>query len=97
MDLSYGAEYERFRQEVRAFLRDHCSVERRRDPQRIARFRRQATERGYLFRIIPRRFGGVRMLVPTLLECGAPWRTYVGSHTVHRRRSARLAGWMSAA
>lgn len=104
MDLSYGAEYERFREEVRAFLRDCWSAAYRRDAERVAGFRRQATERGYLFRNIPRRFGGseqpadvlraqviaeefararapmeppgngVRMLVPTLLECGAPWQ-----------------------
>jgi len=104
MDLSYGAEYETFREEVRQFLREHWSAEDRRDEARIAGFRQQATARGYLCRSIPRRFGGseqppdvlkaqvideefsrarapmeppgngVRMLVPTLLECGADWQ-----------------------
>ena len=104
MDLSYGAEYETFRQQVREFLAAHWSREHARNPQRITAFRLQATEAGYLYRNIPRRFGGseqpadvlraqviheefsgarapmeiagngVRMLVPTLLECGAEWQ-----------------------
>jgi alkylation response protein AidB-like acyl-CoA dehydrogenase len=104
MDLGYGVGYEAFRREVRAFLESAWSAEHRRDAGRIAEFRQAATERGYLFRSIPRRFGGseqaadvlkaqvileefsrarapmeppgngVRMLVPTLLECGEPWQ-----------------------
>jgi alkylation response protein AidB-like acyl-CoA dehydrogenase len=104
MDLSYGERYERFRGEVRAFLDEHWSDGDRRDPMRAAAFRLVATERGYLFRNVPRRYGGserepdvleaqviaeefarvrapmepsgvgVRMLVPTLLECGAEWQ-----------------------
>jgi alkylation response protein AidB-like acyl-CoA dehydrogenase len=104
MDLSYGPEYEAYRGEVRSFLRGAWSAEYRRDAGRIAEFRQRATEQGYLFRNIPRRFGGseqppdvlkaqviseefarvraplepagngVRMLVPTLLECGAEWQ-----------------------
>ncbi len=58
MDLSYGVEYEAFRAEVRAFLEESWSPGDRRDPERIRAFRGQATERGYLFRNIPRRFGG---------------------------------------
>ena len=104
MDLSYGAEYETFRERVREFVAAHWSREDARDPQRIKAFRLRATEAGYLYRSIPRRFGGseqpadvlraqviqeefsrkrapmeaagngVRMLVPTLLECGAEWQ-----------------------
>jgi alkylation response protein AidB-like acyl-CoA dehydrogenase len=104
MDLGYGVGYEAFRREVRAFLESAWSAEHRHDTGRIAEFRKAATDRGYLFRSIPRRFGGseqpadvlkaqvileefggarapmeppgngVRMLVPTLLECGEPWQ-----------------------
>ena len=104
MDLSYGAVYEAFREQVREFLAAHWSREDARNSERISAFRRQATEAGYLYRNIPRRFGGseqpadvlraqviheefskvrapteivgngVRMLVPTLLECGAGWQ-----------------------
>jgi alkylation response protein AidB-like acyl-CoA dehydrogenase len=104
MDLSYGAEYERLRDEVRRFLKASWSAEFRRDSERVTAFRSTAAERGYLFRNIPRRFGGgeqppdalaaqvigeefararapmepsgngVRMLVPTLLECGEEWQ-----------------------
>ncbi len=104
MDLSYGAEYEAFRDEVRAFIAGHWSRDDARDKQRVTAFRLRATAAGYLYRNIPRRFGGseqpadvlraqviheeftaarapveiygngVRMLVPTLLECGAPWQ-----------------------
>tara|TARA_A100001037_G_scaffold16431_2_gene14412 strand:- start:4908 stop:6128 length:1221 start_codon:yes stop_codon:yes gene_type:complete len=104
MDLSYGAEYEAFREEVRGFILANWSPAHARDTERVAAFRLQATEAGYLYRSIPRRFGGseqpadvlraqviqeefsrarapmevvgngVRMLVPTLLECGAEWQ-----------------------
>ena len=104
MDLSYGADYETFREQVREFVAAHWSRKDARDSQRIAEFRLRATEAGYLYRNIPRRFGGseqpadvlraqviqeefsrkrapmeaagngVRMLVPTLLECGAEWQ-----------------------
>ncbi len=62
MDLAYGAEYEDFRAEVRAFLEENWSpkgdaAERPRRESRT-RFRRLATERGYLYRSVPRRFGG---------------------------------------
>lgn len=104
MDLSYGEPYERFRGEVRAFLDEHWPAGERRDAAGAVAFRLAATERGYLFRNVPRRYGGserepdvleaqviaeefarvrapmepsgvgVRMLVPTLLECGAEWQ-----------------------
>ena len=104
MDLSYGAEYEVFREEVREFLAFHWSIDDRRDRQAVRAFRQAATEAGYLFRSFPTCYGGseqpadvlkaqvvleefghsrapmepggngVRMLAPTLLECGADWQ-----------------------
>jgi alkylation response protein AidB-like acyl-CoA dehydrogenase len=61
MDLSYGKEYEDFRTEVRSF------VEANRPPkgekgfpsqEKIAAFRDLATEKGYLRRAIPKKYGG---------------------------------------
>jgi alkylation response protein AidB-like acyl-CoA dehydrogenase len=62
MDLSYGEEYEAYRAEVRAFL--EASWPPRGDAARLgkkeaaARFRDLATERGYLRRSVPKRYGG---------------------------------------
>ena len=74
MDLEYSAEYEKFRGEVRAFLRENWSAEDgagQPDPdgiaafagsggadERAAAFRLKAIERGYLYRHVPRRYGG---------------------------------------
>jgi alkylation response protein AidB-like acyl-CoA dehydrogenase len=75
MDLSYSAEYEAFRAEVRAFLDEHWTDEDRkstpppdgqaalmgavvRNDERATRFRIAAAEAGYLYRHIPRRYGG---------------------------------------
>ena len=62
MDLTYGDEYEDFRSEVRMFLAsnwppqgDESNAPR---TEREQRFRRLATEAGYLYRNVPRRFGG---------------------------------------
>jgi alkylation response protein AidB-like acyl-CoA dehydrogenase len=62
MDLSYGPEYEAFREEVRSFLADHwpptgeaAALPRE---EQARRFRARAVERGYLLRWLPRRFGG---------------------------------------
>jgi alkylation response protein AidB-like acyl-CoA dehydrogenase len=62
MDLAYGSEYEAFRQEVRAFLEEswppggpETGLSQQ---EQVARFREQATVRGYLYRGIPKRFGG---------------------------------------
>jgi len=52
MDLEYGPEYDRFREEVDDFL----AAQRKDMPQRD--FLRAATEKGYLYRHIPVRFGG---------------------------------------
>lgn len=59
MDLSYGPEYEAFRAEVASFLAD--SWPPREGPDRdgqIAAFRQKATARGYLYRGIPKKYGG---------------------------------------
>jgi alkylation response protein AidB-like acyl-CoA dehydrogenase len=59
LELNLGVEYEAYRNEVRAFLSDNWPAARRggaRDEQ-IA-FRKLATERGYLNRAFPHRYGG---------------------------------------
>jgi alkylation response protein AidB-like acyl-CoA dehydrogenase len=74
VDLSYSAEYEAFRAEVRAFLAAHWKKEdaaRQPDPdgmgsmlgggrpdERTTAFRLAAIERGYLYRHVPRKYGG---------------------------------------
>ncbi len=62
MDLSYGSRYEEFRAEVRKFLEENwpprgAEAELDRDEAK-RRFRERATERGYLRRSIPKRYGG---------------------------------------
>ena len=67
MDLGYGTEYEAFREQVRAFLGAHwpppdSNPEGSRPadatPDQIRSFRRAAVDAGYLYRNIPRRYGG---------------------------------------
>src|SRR5262249_46579230 len=74
VNLEYSAEYEQFRAEVRRFLAEHWSAEDaapQPDPdgmaamagaptldERATAFRRAAIERGYLYRHVPRRYGG---------------------------------------
>lgn len=62
MDLSYGAEAEEFRKEVRAFLKAEWSpaAELRGSELKafIGDFRLKATDRGYLYRAIPKQYGG---------------------------------------
>jgi alkylation response protein AidB-like acyl-CoA dehydrogenase len=74
MDLSFSAEYERFREEVRAFLAESWSAEDAaaepppddrntlggvvRTDARATAFREKAIERGYLYRHVPKRYGG---------------------------------------
>jgi alkylation response protein AidB-like acyl-CoA dehydrogenase len=62
MDLSYGKEYEDFRSELRAFLKaswppqgDAAELPR---GEGAKRFRQLAIEHGYLYRNIPKRYGG---------------------------------------
>ncbi len=74
MNLRYSAEYEQFRTEVRAFLDANWTDEDRaagsddnglaafagnlRTDERGTAFRLKAIERGYLYRHVPRRYGG---------------------------------------
>ena len=77
MDLEFGPEYDRFEEEVDQFL----SEQARDTPQRD--FLRAATERGYLYRHIPKRFGGSEQPFDPIRETivaerfdasGLPWR-----------------------
>lgn len=61
MDLSFGPENEAFRETVRSFLREHWTplgVERSQMGAYLKGFRVKATEAGYLYRGIPKRYGG---------------------------------------
>ncbi|WP_374284538.1 acyl-CoA dehydrogenase family protein [Novosphingobium sp.] len=61
MDLSYGAAAESFREEVRAFLAQAWQPGERRGAELkefIRQFRRAGVERGYLYRSVPKRYGG---------------------------------------
>jgi alkylation response protein AidB-like acyl-CoA dehydrogenase len=61
MDLSYGAGAETFRKDVRAFLAEAWQPGDRRKAELkdfIRSFRRQAVDRGYLYRSVPKRYGG---------------------------------------
>jgi alkylation response protein AidB-like acyl-CoA dehydrogenase len=69
MDLSYGAEAESFREEVRAFLKAEWSPgERRKDELKayVADFRISATDKGYLYRAIPKQYGGSQQPVDVI-------------------------------
>ena len=61
MDLSYGPEYEAFREDVRAFLRAHADDAPRgaglRDEKTLA-WQRLLIEHGYAARTIPKAYGG---------------------------------------
>jgi alkylation response protein AidB-like acyl-CoA dehydrogenase len=56
MDLSLSEGYEQFRAEVRGFLRDEWTPTK--DSAEIRTFREAAVAAGYLYRSIPRRYGG---------------------------------------
>ncbi|MBA4340268.1 MAG: acyl-CoA dehydrogenase [Hyphomonas sp.] len=61
MDLSYGPEAEAFRKEVRAFLKTAWTpkdVDKAAMKAFVAAFRLKATEAGYLYRSIPKAYGG---------------------------------------
>ncbi|MDH0426654.1 acyl-CoA dehydrogenase family protein [Stutzerimonas stutzeri] len=62
MDLTYGAEYESFRQQVRTFVErawlPHAKLVKAERKAAEATFRREAIEQGYLYRAIPRQYGG---------------------------------------
>ena len=85
MDLRYGEEYEAFRQEVLAFLADTWpeSAGGSDEDAAVRGFVAAAVERGYLYRSIPRRYGGSEQPFDPLRESiiaeafdgsGAPWR-----------------------
>ena len=62
MDLAYGSEYETFRTEVQDFIARHWlepgKESERPNGGRSADFRQRATEQGYLYRGVPRKYGG---------------------------------------
>jgi len=62
MDLKFGAVYEDYRAELRAFLAESWRAEGAVDADGVREkevaFRRRAIERGYLARGVPRRYGG---------------------------------------
>ncbi len=62
MDLSYGPEYDAFREEVRSFLSSHWPPKGKEAEQdflaQAIHFRRTAIEAGYLARAIPKAYGG---------------------------------------
>jgi len=58
VELSYGPEYDRLREQVRAFLERQWPAGSSRSPEDVRAFRQLATEQGYLYRSVPRRYGG---------------------------------------
>lgn len=82
MDLRYTPEQETFRAEVGAFLSAHWDrATMRQDKAAIAAFRRAATDKGYLYRGIPRAYGGseqpsdvirAQIIREAFAELGAP-------------------------
>jgi alkylation response protein AidB-like acyl-CoA dehydrogenase len=72
MDLRYSEEHDRFRREVREFLTDAWPLrgEEAELPaaNQDALFRERAIERGYMYRDIPRRYGGSEQPDDVILE-----------------------------
>ena len=69
MDLSYGAEAETFRADVRAFLAAQWQPGDRRKAdlrEYVRQFRRAAIEQGYLYRSVPKRYGGSEQMVDVI-------------------------------
>jgi alkylation response protein AidB-like acyl-CoA dehydrogenase len=58
VELSYGPEYDRLREQVRDFLDRQWPARSSRSPADVRAFRQLATEHGYLYRSVPRRYGG---------------------------------------
>jgi len=67
MNLSFGPEYEEYRREVRKFLAQNWPPKDPRDRGAVQAFRARATEQGYLYRNIPRQYGGSEQ-APDLLR-----------------------------
>ncbi len=86
MDLSYGPEHESFRAEVRKFLAESLPGVRgdgEPAPDEQRRFIAAAVEQGFLYRAIPRKYGGSEQTLDPLREAivaeefdaaDAPWR-----------------------
>ena len=85
MDLSYGAEYEAFRDEVKIFVEEAWprGAAAGRDHAAQLAFVAAAVERGYLYRSIPAKYGGSEQEFDSLREsiiveefdrAAAPWR-----------------------
>lgn len=66
MDLRFSDAYEGFRAEVRAFLASSWDEMHGRDAAYVESFRRSAVEQGYLYRAIPKRYGGSEQPVDVL-------------------------------
>ena len=62
MDLNFGTHHQRFLEEVEAFLAERWPLpkgsSREERAAAVATLRLEATERGYIYRNVPRRFGG---------------------------------------
>lgn len=61
MDLSYGSAADDFRDDVKGFLKENwlsLDAELARSADEVVAFRKKATEAGYLYRSIPKRYGG---------------------------------------
>ena len=74
MDLSYGAAAEEFRGEVRAFLSANWQPGERRGNELkdyVRDFRRQGVEAGYLYRAVPRAYGGSEQPVDVIAAVAA--------------------------
>src|SRR5690606_17812163 len=67
MDLSYSEKYQIYQRGVTAFLRQHWDPGRARDKAYVAEFRRAATEAGYLYRSLPKAYGGAEV-PPDVIE-----------------------------
>jgi len=98
VNLAYSAEYEEFRAEVRRFLSEHWTPEdAARQPsaetaatyigggvadERVTAFRLQAIERGYLYRHVPRRYGGSEQ-TPDPLKAAIIGEEFRRAHAPH--------------
>ena len=89
MDLSFGPEYERFRNEVRAFIESHKHLAPTSTNLRhksLLDWQRLLIEQGYAARTIPREYGGAG-LAPDILKS-----YIIGEEFAKARLSAGLGG-----
>jgi alkylation response protein AidB-like acyl-CoA dehydrogenase len=68
MDLTYSAEYDRFRSELRSFLSDAPRDADAPDRETVRAFWDDATSRGYAYRDIPRSLGGSEQPSDALID-----------------------------